>query len=76
MPACFFLQDTDTLETLLITLAKAVIFKARNAGTKPSIEHMMKAVHIEAQKEHFNSRLSNQLDSFEQKWKTLGRILR
>ena len=71
----FFLSDNDSLQTLLITLAKAVIFKARNAGEKPSVEHMIKVTKIEAQKEQFACRLKGQLQCFEQKWKSLRYIL-
>ena len=72
----FFPQNKDPLETLLITVAKAVVFKARNSDEKPSLEHMMKTVKLEAQKEQYSSRLSNQMHAFEQKWKTLRHILR
>ena len=71
----FFLQNNDPLETLLITIAKAVIFRARNSDELPSVEHLIKSVKTEAQKEQHSSRVNNQTQAFEQKWKTLKHIL-
>ena len=71
----FFLHGTDALETLLITIVKAVIHKARNNGEKPSIAHVMNLIKVEAQKEQLASRLNNTSENFEKKWKTLRHIL-
>lgn len=71
----FFLQETDPLQTLLICITKAIIFKARNVERKPEVSHMMNTLKIEAQKEQFASKLNNKLDTFEKKWKTLQNIL-
>ena len=66
----FFPQETDPLQTLIITVAKAVIYKSRNKGKKPETTHMLNLLRIEAQKEQLASRLKNKIESFENKWKT------
>ena len=71
----FFLKNEDTLQTLLITIAKSVIYKARNAGEKPRLSHMITLIKIEAQKEQLSSRLNDTMDNFQKKWKALRNIL-
>ena len=71
----FFLNDTDELQTLLITLTKAVIYKAWNNDEKPSLSHMMNSLRSEVQKEMYVSREKNKEEVFENKWKTLKNIL-
>ena len=72
----FFLHETDELQTLLITLAKLVLFKARNGGEKPMVSHMLRLLKIQATKEEFASRLDMNSKQFDEKWKTLKNILR
>ena len=71
----FFPQEVDPIQTLIITVAKAAIYKARNAGKKPEIAHMLNLLRLEAQKEQFASRLKNKVEAFENKWKTLKDII-
>ena len=72
----FFLQElNDTLQILLITITKAVIYRARNDGKKPSITQMMNTLKIEAEKDYHASRLNNKTEHFDKKWKTLKQIL-
>ena len=49
--------------------------RARNSDELPSVEHLIKSVKTEAQKEQHSSRVNNQTQAFEQKWKTLKHIL-
>ena len=71
----FFPQEEDYLQVVIITLTKAVIYKARIAGQKPDTSHMMNLLKLEAKQEHLASRLKNKLDFFENKWKALKHIL-
>ena len=71
----FFPQETDQLQTLLITLTKSAIYKARNTGRKPELSHVLQLLKIEAQKEQLACRLKNKPENFEKKWKTLKQIL-
>ena len=72
----FFPQGTELLQTLIITLAKAVIYKARNAGRKPEISHMLNSLRAEAQKEELAGRMNGKMECFEKKWKTLKLVLK
>ena len=71
----FFLQETNELQTLLITLAKAVIYSARNAEEKPQLSHMLKLLKRHAQEERYASIINNKEDVFNSKWKTLKNII-
>ena len=70
----FFPQKTDELQTLLITLTKAVIYKARNSENMPGISHLFNSIRIEAKKEKLASEMKDRLDSFKDKWKQLRSI--
>lgn len=71
----FFPEDVDNLQILFITIAKAVIYKSRNAGTNPEMAHFLNLLKSEAQKEQFASKMKNNIKSFENKWKTVRYIL-
>ena len=71
----FFPRDTDPMQTLIITISKAIIYKARNASEKPEFTHMLNLLKIEAQKEQLASILKNKRDEFEKKWKALKRVI-
>ena len=71
----FFLHETDEMQTLLITLGKLVLYRARNNGEKPKVSHMLRLLKIEATKEEFASRLYKNPKQFYEKWKTLKNVL-
>lgn len=71
----FFPQETNELQTLLITLTKSVIYKARNAGERPELSHWLNLVRAEAQKEQLASMTNDKIESFNNKWKTLKYIV-
>ena len=71
----FFPREIDSLQTLIITVAKAAIYRSRNDGKKPDITYMLNLLKIEAQKEQLASRLKNKIEIFENKWKTLKVII-
>ena len=71
----FFPQDIDELQTLVITLTKAVIYKAWSNNEKPSLSHMINSLRSEIQKEMYASKVNNKQNDFENKWKTLKNIL-
>ena len=72
--AWFFPRDLDKIQILIITIAKATIYKARNDGESPNITHFWNYLRSEARKEQFSCRLKNK-DTFQKKWKSLRNIV-
>ena len=71
----FFLGGLTSIESLIVTIAKLVIYEARLAGGIPNIIHFSNKLRREAEVEITGARLRNNQKSFETKWGSLGRIL-
>ena len=71
----FFLGGLTSIESLIVTIAKLVIYEARLAGSIPNIIHLSNKLRREAEAEITGARLRNNQKSFETKWGSLGRIL-
>ena len=70
----FFLKR-NRMQTLIITIAKAVIYKALISGEKPKVSCFMNLLRIEAEKGQLARRLKNKPEIFEMKWQTLKHIV-
>ena len=71
----FFPHETDELQTLMITLVKAVIYKARNKDEKPELSHMLNLLKNYGEQEHYSCKINDKLEAFNNKWKTLSSIV-
>ena len=70
------LANVNRITVLIITLAKVVIFKARNAACTPSIRLFHNLLKWEAEKESYAAKRTNALNSFLEKWENVSSILR
>ena len=71
----FFLTDLSPIETLIVTLAKIVIYRARLDDRVPNARHLKNKLKREAEVEYTAARISCNLKKFETKWGSLKRIL-
>ena len=70
------LEVSNTIAILIVTLAKFAIYRARNKENKPSIQHFLNILRLEAEKELGSARLRNKVDEFHNKWGRTSIILR
>ena len=52
--AGFFLQEMTVIKVIIITVAKAVIHKARLKGIQLNLESFLNTVKIESEKEYYS----------------------
>ena len=71
----FFLNDMERIDMIVITVCKYVIHRARLHKSVPSLNFMLNALKVEAQKKYNLYKLKNKLDKFQAKWGTLAQIL-
>lgn len=71
----FFLGGLTSIESLIVTIAKLVIYEARLAGSIPNVIHFSNKLRREAEVEITGARLRNNQKSFETKWGSLVGIL-
>ena len=71
----FMLSDLKNMEVAVITIGKAAIHKARISNQKPTLEGMLLSLAFEINKEHRIAISNNKLNTFEEKWGDLSRLL-
>lgn len=70
----FLLKYCNSLDTLILTLAKYVLYRAKLMETRPSVAHFRAALLSEKEIEHYVAALDNKLDTHIKKWTPLERI--
>ena len=69
------LGKLNKFEMLIITLAKLVIYKARNISTRPDVRHFLRLLRIQAEKEQGSARGRNRMNEFNEKWGNARSVL-
>ena len=69
------ISEESKLNILIITIAKAVIFRAKYKETSPSIQHFLSALKLEAQKENESTKGEKNSEEFCKKWKNVLKAL-
>lgn len=70
----WFFPNLDECEkslVLILSIAKIVIYSARNNRHTPSLQHFFYNLQIEAEKEFHSARLANKVNQYYDKWKEL-----
>lgn len=69
------LENLSKINILIITLAKLVLYKARNNARLPSVEHFLHCLRIEAEKELGSARKRSKITEFAEKWGNVQAVL-
>ena len=70
----FFLTNLNALETLIVTLAKIVVYESRRKKTHPNIAHFQNRLKLEAKVEYNAAILNNEQALFEKKWERIKHL--
>ena len=71
----FMLTELSKLEIIVITLMKISIHKSRLKSVRPSTQLMMQSLKMEALKEHNIAKAKDKMNTFDDKWGELKKIL-
>ena len=71
----FLLTDLSNIEVLLVVLIRTYIHKMRLKAVRLSVEAMMQTIKFEMKKEYSIAKRKNKVETFEQRWGELKRLL-